>query len=82
MGFRGGSVNLYSYANNSPTNLRDPSGHCVVGGLISMIMYDGGVVFKTLMGRKIEYYSGLSGLGHLAAGNARIDKSRGNSCDQ
>ncbi len=70
MGLGGGSVNLYSYVGNNPTNLRDPSGHCAVGGLINMIMFNGGVVFKTLAGRKIEYYSGLGGLGHLAAGNA------------
>ncbi len=71
MGLGGGSANLYSYAGNNPISLRDPRGHCVVGGLINAIVYDGSVVWHTLAGRKIDYYSGLSGAGHLLAGNAK-----------
>jgi RHS repeat-associated protein len=73
-GFNGGSANLHSYANNSPTNFRDPSGNnpaCLVGGLLGTIGYNGYIVYTTLSGRKIDYYSGWSGLGHTLMGNVK-----------
>ena len=65
-------MNEYSYAGNSPTNLRDPSGNnpgCLVGGLIGSIGFNGYVIYKSMYGRKSEYYAGWSGLARIAQGN-------------
>jgi RHS repeat-associated protein len=73
LGFKGGGTNFYAYAGNSPTNLSDPSGQiapCVVGGAIMTIPVNLNIIITTLSGRKIEYYSGLSGAGHVLAANA------------
>jgi RHS repeat-associated protein len=71
-GFSGGS-NSYIYAGNSPTNLRDPSGQnpmCVASGLAVMSVHNIGIIGKTLSGRKIDYYAGWSGLGHILTEDA------------
>ena len=71
--FSGSGVNFYAYAENSPTNFRDPSGRspCLVGGLLGTIGYNGSVIYKSLWGRKADYYSGWKGLGRIAEGNAQ-----------
>jgi len=69
IGFRGRNINLHSYSLNSPTNLRDPNGTCAAGALIGTILYNGNVVRNTLSSRKIDYYAGWSGLGHIIKGN-------------
>jgi hypothetical protein len=71
--FNGGSTNLYSYAGNTPTNLRDPSGQnpaCLVGGLLGTMAYNSYVIYQSAAGRKANYYAGLSGAGHILSGNA------------
>ena len=71
-GFNGGSTNLYSYAKNSPTNLRDPNGKnplCIAGGLIGTIAFNGKIIYQSLWGRKAGYYAGWNGLGRITAGN-------------
>jgi RHS repeat-associated protein len=72
IGFNGGGANLYAYAGNSPTNLRDPSGQnpCLILGLLGTMVYNSHVIYNSLAGRKVVYYSGWSGFGHILAGNA------------
>jgi RHS repeat-associated protein len=74
LNFNGGSVNLYAYVRNDPTDLVDPSGEnpaCLVGGLLGTIGYNSYVIGQSLAGRYSEYYAGLSGLGHIASGNLK-----------
>lgn len=72
-GLNGGDTNLYLYARNNPTSFRDPSGKnplCLIGGLLGSIGYSGYVIYQELSGRKLDYYSGWSGVGHILAGQA------------
>jgi RHS repeat-associated protein len=72
-GFSGGDTNLYLYARNNPTSFRDPSGKnplCLIGGLLGSIGYSGYTIYQELSGRKLDYYSGWSGVGHILSGEA------------
>jgi RHS repeat-associated protein len=72
LGLNGGTK-LYAYAGNDPVDLRDPTGQnpmCVASGLAFMSIHNIGIIGKTLSGRKIDYYSGWSGLGHIATEDA------------
>jgi len=70
-----GGANLYAYAANSPTNLRDPSGKspCVVGAAAGVIIYNGYQVWQELSafmnGRKVPN-GGWSGAWNILSGSA------------
>ncbi|HET8889243.1 MAG TPA: IPT/TIG domain-containing protein [Candidatus Angelobacter sp.] len=63
IGFAGGSFNLYTYSNNDPLNLKDPSGRspCLLGGLLAANAYLGYQIFNELTGRKSTFGPGISG---------------------
>ena len=50
LGFAGGGANLYAYAGNSPTNLRDPSGKspCLFGAALGVIVYNGYQIYEEI----------------------------------
>jgi RHS repeat-associated protein len=74
-GLAGGGANLYAYAGNSPTNLRDPSGQspCVVGAAAGVIIYNGYQVWREvdafMNGRKVPN-AGWSGAWKILSGSA------------
>jgi RHS repeat-associated protein len=75
LGFAGGSSNLYAYADNAPTNLRDPSGKspCVVGAAAGVIVYNGYQIYREvdafMNGRKVPN-AGWSGAWNIISGSA------------
>jgi RHS repeat-associated protein len=75
-GFTAGSTNLYTYAYNSPTNFRDPSGQtpCIAGAAAGVIIYDGYEVWREINafmnGRKVPN-AGWSGAWKILSGSAQ-----------
>jgi RHS repeat-associated protein len=75
-GFAGGSTNLYAYAGNTPTNLRDPSGQspCVVGAAAGVIIYNGYQIGREVSafmnGRKVPN-AGWAGAWNIISGSAQ-----------
>jgi RHS repeat-associated protein len=75
-GFAGGGTNLYAYAGNTPTNLRDPSGQspCVVGAAAGVIIYNGYQIWREVSafmnGRKVPN-AGWSGAWNIISGSAQ-----------
>jgi RHS repeat-associated protein len=76
LGFTGGAANLYAYAGNSPTNLRDPNGQspCVVGAAAGVIIYNGYQIWREVSafmnGRKVPN-AGWSGAWSIISGSAQ-----------
>ena len=74
LGLAGGG-NLYAYAGNSPTNLRDPSGKspCLVGAAAGVVIYNGYQVWQEISafmnGRKVPN-AGWSGAWNILSGSA------------
>ena len=75
-GFAGGGTNLYAYAGNTPTNLRDPNGQspCVIGALGGVIIYNGYQIYRevsaAMNGRKVPN-AGWSGAWNIISGSAQ-----------
>jgi RHS repeat-associated protein len=76
VGFAGSSTNLYAYAGNTPTNLRDPSGRspCALGAAAGVIVYNGYQVWREvdaiMNGRKVPN-AGWSGAWKILSGSAQ-----------
>jgi hypothetical protein len=72
----GGGTNLYAYAGNTPTNLRDPSGQspCVVGAAAGVIIYNGYQIGREVSafmnGRKVPN-AGWAGAWNIISGSAQ-----------